>query len=384
MIKKKAYIGAEIFDGNERHLNAALVVDQNKVCKIIPQVDLEPCCEVTSLAGGLICPGFVDIQVNGGGGYLLNDDPCLEKLEIICDTHAKLGTTALLPTLISDQPDVTRAAHDCAIAASEKKVSGFWGLHLEGPHLAYSRNGAHDKSVIRPMDENDCLDLEELAHKIPKVLTTVASEAVSTEYIRRLTSAGIIVSLGHSDCSFSKAQELVAAGATGVTHLFNAMSQFGSREPGLVGAALEIGQLSASLIADGFHVDVATINTTLRAKKFPGTIFLISDSMSTTGTELKTFELNGRKILRKNGQLTLENGTLAGADLDLASAVRFMVHEVGICQNDAIKMATLFPSKFLGLETEIGVLQAGSRADFLWLNSNLEVLRVWRSGEIVN
>ena len=384
MIKKKAYIGAEIFDGNERHLNAALVLDQNKVCKIIPQVDLEPCCEVTSLAGGLICPGFVDIQVNGGGGYLLNDDPCLEKLEIICDTHAKLGTTAVLPTLISDLPDVTRAAHDCAIAASEKKVPGFCGLHLEGPHLAYSRNGAHDKSVIRPMDENDCLDLEELAHKIPKVLTTVASEAVSTEYIRRLTSAGIIVSLGHSDCSFSKAQELVAAGATGVTHLFNAMSQFGSREPGLVGAALEIGQLSASLIADGFHVDVATINTALRAKKSPGTMFLISDSMSTTGTASKSFELHARQLLRKNGQLTLENGTLAGADLDLASAVRFMVHEVGICQNDAIKMATLFPSKFLGLETEIGVLQAGSRADFLWLNSNLEVLRVWRSGEIVN
>jgi N-acetylglucosamine-6-phosphate deacetylase len=147
---------------------------------------------------------------------------------------------------------------------------------------------------------------------------------------------------------------------------------------------LEIGQLSAGLIADGFHVDVATINTALRAKKSPGTIFLISDSMSTTGTKLKSFVLNGRKIFRKNGQLTLENGTLAGADLDLASAVRFMVHEVGICQYDAIKMATLFPSKFLGLENEIGVLQAGSRADFLWLNSNLEVLKVWRGGEIVN
>ena len=384
MIKKKAYIGADIFNGNECHLNSALVLDQNKICKIIPKVDLEPCCEVISLAGGLICPGFVDIQVNGGGGYLLNDDPCLEKLEIICDTHAKLGTTAILPTLISDLPDITKAAHNCAIEASEKKVVGFLGLHLEGPHLAYSRNGAHDKSVIRPMDENDCLALEELAYKIPKVLTTIASEAVSIEYIRRLTSAGIIVSIGHSDCSFSRAQELVAAGATGVTHLFNAMSQFGSREPGLVGAALEIGQLSAGLIADGFHVDVATINTALRAKKSPGTIFLISDSMSTTGTKLKSFVLNGRKIFRKNGQLTLENGTLAGADLDLASAVRFMVHEVGICQYDAIKMATLFPSKFLGLENEIGVLQAGSRADFLWLNSNLEVLKVWRGGEIVN
>jgi N-acetylglucosamine-6-phosphate deacetylase len=225
--------------------------------------------------------------------------------------------------------------------------------------------------------------LETLAQKIPKVLITVAPEAVSTEYIEQLTAAGVIVSLGHSDCSFAEAQELANSGATGVTHLFNAMSQFGSREPGLVGAALELGHFSAGIIADGFHVNEAAIRVALRAKKSPGSIFLISDSMATTGTTLESFELNGRTIFRKNGRLTLENGTLAGADLDLASAVKFMVNKVGIPHIDALKMATILPSKFIGMEKELGVLKPGARADFLWLDNDLNVQRVWRSGEFL-
>jgi N-acetylglucosamine-6-phosphate deacetylase len=233
------------------------------------------------------------------------------------------------------------------------------------------------------MGKNDCLDLETFAKKISKVLITVAPEAVPVEYVEQLTSAGVIVSLGHSDCTFAEAEELVAAGATGVTHLFNAMSQFGSREPGLVGAALELGHLSAGIIADGFHVDEATIRIALRAKKSPGSIFLVSDSMATTGTTLGSFELNGRTIFRKNGRLTLENGTLAGADLDLASAVRFMVNNVGISYIDALKMATIFPSTFIGMEREIGVLKPGARADFLWLDDDLNVQSVWRAGEFL-
>jgi len=161
------------------------------------------------------------------------------------------------------------------------------------------------------------------------------------------------------------------------------MSQFGSREPGLVGAALELGHFSAGIIADGFHVNEDAIRVALRAKKSPGSIFLISDSMATTGTSLESFELNGRTIFRKNGRLTLANGTLAGADLDLASAVRFMVNKVGIPHIDALKMATILPSKFIGMEKELGVLKPGARADFLWLDNDLNVQRVWRSGEFL-
>ena len=383
MTERKAYIGARIFDGTDEHFGAALVIEKNKILKIVPEEDVGPDCEVTLLHKGLICPGFVDIQVNGGGGYLFNEAPSLQILEKICDTHAKLGTTSLFPTLISDVPAVTKAAQNCAIEAYENDIPSFIGLHLEGPHLASSRSGAHDKSVIKPMDNSDYLNLETLAQKIPKVLITVAPEAVSIEYIEQLTAAGVIVSLGHSDCSFAQAQELANAGATGVTHLFNAMSQFGSREPGLVGAALELGHFSAGIIADGFHVNEAAIRVALRAKKSPGSIFLISDSMATTGTSLESFELNGRTIFRKNGRLTLANGTLAGADLDLASAVRFMVNKVGIPHIDALKMATILPSKFIGMEKELGVLKPGARADFLWLDNDLNVQRVWRSGEFL-
>ena len=383
MIEKKAYIGASIFDGTDEHFGAALVTEKKKILKIVPQEDVSSDYEIISLNQGIICPGFVDIQVNGGGGCLLNEAPSLQSLEKICDTHAKLGTTSLLPTLISDIPEITKAAQTCAIEASEKNIPSFMGLHLEGPHLATSRSGAHDKSVIKPMGKNDCLDLETLAKKISKVLITVAPEAVPVEFVEQLTSAGVIVSLGHSDCTFAEAEDLVAAGATGVTHLFNAMSQFGSREPGLVGAALELGHLSAGIIADGFHVDEATIRIALRAKKSPGSIFLVSDSMATTGTTLGSFELNGRTIFRKNGRLTLENGTLAGADLDLASAVRFMVNNVGISYIDALKMATIYPSTFIGMEREIGVLKPGARADFLWLDDDLNVQSVWRAGEFL-
>lgn len=383
MIEKKAYIGARIFDGTDEHFGAALVTEKKEILKIVPQEDVSSDYEIISLNQGIICPGFVDIQVNGGGGCLLNEAPSLQSLEKICDTHAKLGTTSLLPTLISDIPEITKAAQTCAIEASEKNIPSFMGLHLEGPHLATSRSGAHDKSVIKPMGKNECLDLETLAKKISKVLITVAPEAVPVEFVEQLTSAGVIVSLGHSDCTFAEAEDLVAAGATGVTHLFNAMSQFGSREPGLVGAALELGHLSAGIIADGFHVDEATIRIALRAKKSPGSIFLVSDSMATTGTTLGSFELNGRTIFRKNGRLTLENGTLAGADLDLASAVRFMVNNVGISYIDALKMATIFPSSFIGMEREIGVLKPGARADFLWLDDDLNVQSVWRAGEFL-
>ena len=383
MIEKKAYIGARIFDGTDEHFGAALVTEKKEILKIVPQEDVSSDYEIISLNQGIICPGFVDIQVNGGGGCLLNEAPSLQSLEKICDTHAKLGTTSLLPTLISDVPEITKAAQTCAIEASEKNIPSFLGLHLEGPHLATSRSGAHDKSVIKPMGKNDCLDLETLAKKISKVLITVAPEAVPVEFVEQLTSAGVIVSLGHSDCTFAEAEDLVAAGATGVTHLFNAMSQFGSREPGLVGAALELGHLSAGIIADGFHVNEATIRIALRAKKSPGSIFLVSDSMATTGTTLGSFELNGRTIFRKNGRLTLENGTLAGADLDLASAVRFMVNNVGISYIDALKMATIFPSSFIGMEREIGVLKPGARADFLWLDDDLNVQSVWRAGEFL-
>ena len=380
MTKKKSFVGATIFDGFKRHLNAALIIKNSKVVEIIPEEKVDPKTEQIVLAGGLLTPGFVDLQVNGGGGVLFNDNPSLENLKTICEAHAKLGSTSIMPTLISDSPEVKKRAISTITDALDKQVNGLVGLHLEGPHLALARKGAHEERFIRPMNEFDCLDLESLANKISKLMLTIAPEAVSPQQITRLSKAGAIISLGHTDCTFNQAAEAVDAGATCATHLFNAMSPFGSREPGLVGAVLDSGRLFSGIIADGFHVNKASINLALRAKKGPGALFLVSDSMSTVGSHQKHFFLNDRLITRSQGKLILEDGTLAGADIHLSDAVKYMVNEVGISQDDAIRMASLIPAKVLGVESEIGCLAPDARADFLWMKNDLEIEKVWVGG----
>ena len=380
MTKKKSFVGATIFDGFKRHLNAALIIKNSKVVEIIPEEKVDPKTEQIVLAGGLLTPGFVDLQVNGGGGVLFNDNPSLENLKTICEAHAKLGSTSIMPTLISDSPEVKKRAISTITDALDKQVNGLVGLHLEGPHLALARKGAHEERFIRPMKEFDCLELESLANKIPNLMLTIAPEAVSPQQITRLSKAGAIISLGHTDCTFNQAAEAVDAGATCATHLFNAMSPFGSREPGLVGAVLDSGRLFSGIIADGFHVNKASINLALRAKKGPGALFLVSDSMSTVGSDQKHFFLNDRLITRSQGKLILEDGTLAGADIHLSDAVKYMVNEVGISQDDAIRMASLIPAKVLGVESEIGCLAPDARADFLWMKNDLEIEKVWVGG----
>ena len=381
MSENKSFVGATIFDGFKRHFNSALIIQNNKVAEIIAEEKVDPKTEQIVLAGGLLTPGFVDLQVNGGGGVLFNDNPSLENLKTICEAHIKLGSTSILPTLISDSPEVNKQAILAITDALDQKINGLVGLHLEGPHLARARKGAHEERFIRPMKEFDCLELESLANKIPNLMLTVAPEAVSSEQITRLSKAGAIISLGHTDCTFNQAADAVRAGATCATHLFNAMSPFGGREPGLVGAVLDTGKLFSGIIADGFHVNKTSINLALRAKEAPGALFLVSDAMSTVGSDQKHFFLNDRLIARSQGKLILEDGTLAGADINLSDAVKYMVNVVGIPQDDAIRMASLIPAKVLGVESEVGCLVPEARADFLWMKNDLEIEKVWIGGK---
>ncbi len=362
-----SYIGAAIFDGETLHQGAALNVADGRVASIGPAeydtVDLPP---------GTLSPGFLDLQVNGSGGLGVDGGTTAETLMRICATQASLGATGCLPTLITDTPEATATVVAAGIAAARRNTPGFLGLHLEGPHLDPRRKGAHDPALIRQMTDSDLRLLVHAAGNLPSLMVTVAPEAVTTDQIAALRSAGATVSLGHSDCSAATA---LATGATCATHLFNAMSQLGNREPGLVGAVLS-SNLYAGLIADGIHVDPITLRIALAAK--PDRIFLVSDCMALAGTELTEMVLGNRLILRKDGRLTLEDGTLAGADLTIPRALQVLTG-IGISPVRALAMATTIPASVIG-RRDLGNLHPGASADMVHLSPDFTLNKVWRAG----
>ena len=373
-----AYTGARIFDGETIWERSALVVDGGRIEGIIA-ADSPTTAERVPLAGGILAPGFVDLQVNGGGGAQFNLAPTVETIATICSTFARFGTTACLPTLITDTRETTATAIAAGIAAAQQEVPGFLGLHLEGPHLSVARKGAHDPALIRPMDEADLVALIEARAKLPNLLTTVAAETVTPNQITRLREAGVVVSIGHSNASYATVQAAAEAGASMVTHLFNAQSQLGNRDPGVVGAALDLGSLWAGLIADGIHVDAASIGVALRAKRGPGRIFLVTDAMAPTGTDEETFELTGRTVYRKDGALRLADCTLAGADLTMVDAVAYAHRTLGLALEETLRMAARYPSQAIG-EGARGVIENGVRADLVHLSDDLAVRRTIIAG----
>ncbi len=347
-MSQKAYIGAEIFDGQNLISGKALVCDGGRVVDIRDASDVPASAQVHVLEGGFITPGFVDVQVNGGGGVMFNDAQTVDALGTIAAAHLATGTRAILPTLITDQFERSQAAVNAVVDAVNQNVVGIAGLHLEGPHLSQARKGAHDDALIRPMEARDLALVIDAAERLPHVMMTVAPENVSIAQVSQLSDAGVIVSLGHTDADFETAVAYMDAGARCTTHLFNAMSQLGNRSPGLVGATLDTGAVSAGLIADGHHVHPAAIRTALRAKVGPGQIFLVTDAMSSIGSDLTEFELNGRQVFRRDGTLRLPDGTLAGADIDMPRSIAFLVEEAGIPAEEAIRMATSYPADLLG------------------------------------
>jgi N-acetylglucosamine-6-phosphate deacetylase len=377
--KQQTAISADrIFDGYGWHDNAVVLIDQGLVRGIEPRhrsAGDEP-MQVMS-PGTLLVPGFVDLQVNGGGGILLNDDPSPEAMRAIARAHRRRGTTSCLPTLISD----TRLQAATAIAAAKSLAGtdGILGLHLEGPFISPLRPGIHRSDRILSATRDDLDWLGGLAGA-GSSLVTLAPECVPRGFVKTLASSGIRVSVGHSEATGDRLLEAIEDGLTGVTHLFNAMPAMSAREPGIVGVALGDARLTAGIILDGFHVDPLVARAAFAAKDRTN-IALVSDAMPTVGTEQDHFELMGRKIHLRNGRLVSENGTLAGAHLDLASAVKNAVKLVGISLDDALRAASLVPARFLGIEHDRGTLRAGARADIVALTANLDVVTTWIAGE---
>ena len=379
-----AYIAPSVFDGENYYRDHALLVESGRFSGIVTRNSVPADARIESFNKGTLAPGYVDLQVNGGGGLMFNDEPSADTLATMAQAHARLGATSILPTLITDTAEHVRAAIDAVEDACSQSVPGIIGLHLEGPHLSPARKGAHDESLIRPMSDADHALLIEAAERLPLLMLTLSPENVSAEQMQSLATAGVIVSLGHTSVGSADCAAAVENGASCVTHLFNAMTQMGNREPGVVGAALALGDLNAGLIADGIHVHPHSMSIALRAKQGPGKIFLVSDAMACAGSEIDHFILNDRRINRSNGRLTLEDGTLAGADLDLTTALKNIVTTTGTALDVALAMATSIPAAVVGKGDETGCIAEGLKADFVLLDDDLSLSAVWQSGEVVD
>jgi N-acetylglucosamine-6-phosphate deacetylase len=355
----------------------AVIVEGGRIAAIVPRSDRRA-AGAHDLGGAYLLPGFVDCQVNGGGGALFNDDPGVPTIRTIAAAHRRFGTTTLLPTLISEDEGVIARAIDAVRKAIEARVPGVAGIHVEGPFINDARRGVHDASKIRELDSRDVALLSSLG--VGRTLVTLAPEMVSAASLRQLVNAGVVLSAGHTDGTFEEVSAALRNGVRGVTHLFNAMSPMHHRAPGAAGAALADPDCWCGLIVDGHHVHPAVLKIALAARR-DDRFMLVTDAMPCVGSDRDFFMLQGRRIQVRDGACIDENGTLAGAAIDMATAVRNCLGMLDLPLERAARMASLYPAQFLGLDDEIGRIAPGYRANLVALDARLHVANTWIDGE---
>ena len=372
--------GARVLTEEGLRDDVALLIEDGLILDILSSAACitDGAAEERLPAGSIVAPGFIDVQANGGGGVLFNDTPTVEAACAIAAAHRRFGTTSLLPTVITDRPEVMRQAAASAHAARLVPNSGVAGVHLEGPFISLKRPGVHSTALIRRMEAADAAWLVALAGRMP-LLVTLAPEEVEDTFMGEMAAAGIIMSAGHTAASAERVAEALSLGLRGFTHLYNAMPPIAGREPGPVGAALLDSTAWCGLVVDGVHVHPASLRLALAARP-EQRMLLVTDAMPVLGTEASTFRLYGGTIFRRNGRLEREDGTLAGADLDMAAAVRNSVSMLGLSVERALRMASTYPAAFMRL-SDRGRIVPGLRADLVLLTEDLAVTGTWTGGK---
>jgi N-acetylglucosamine-6-phosphate deacetylase len=375
-VARHAIAASHVFDGLAVHRDRAVVVDGSRIASLVPRRDVPAGVPVAALPEGLwLAPGFIDTQVNGGGSILFNDTPTPDAIATIVRAHRKFGTTALLPTLITDVPETTAKAIR-AVDEAAASMPGVIGIHLEGPFLSPERPGVHDPRRLRRPNDDDLAMIT--AKRRGVTLVTLAPEQVPSGFVSALASVGVRVALGHSMATYVETRAAMADGLTGFTHLFNAMRPLASREPGPVTAALENPAAWFGMIVDGVHVDPAVLRLALRGLAQP---MLVTDAMPPVGANGSAFTLYGDEITVRDGRCLRRDGTLAGSMLDMASAVRNSVDLLGVALTDALRFASSNPANFLGLGHSLGRLAPDYRADLVAFDpTSIEVMSTWVAG----
>ena len=371
-MNEKSISVAKLFDGERFYNNCRVTINNGKILAIEPNV---PDSQVNYQ--GLLVPGYIDLQVNGGGGVLFNSTPTVEGIKAIFAAHNKFGTTAMLPTFITDNVDQMALAAQAISDAINEGVTGIVGVHFEGPHLSVAKKGAHIAEYVRPISE---AEWEILSRKdLGKIIVTIAPETVQADDISRMVSLGIKVCIGHTNADYKTAQQAVDAGASGFTHLYNAMSALTSREPGVVGCALLNDHTYSGLIIDGHHVDYTSCEIALKAKA-QGSVFLVTDAMPPVGTEDNQFAFFDRTVYLHDGKLTSTTGELAGSVLDMATAVKNCRKFAHQSLDEALRMASLYPANYINESHHRGRLTVNHCADMVLLDDNFNVQKTWVGG----
>jgi len=369
-----------VFDGDVFLREHCIILRDDAILGVQPLHQRPKDIPLETFPSGTIAPGFIDLQVNGGGGMLFNNAPTQESLEQMLSAHRSCGTTSIMPTVISDDLAVQQQALEAVQAFRAKGSEGVLGIHMEGPFLNPEKCGVHKQAALRKPLQEDITWLMNSAKDTPIILT-VAPEIVTPAQIQQLTSAGIVVCAGHTNASYEDMAAAVASGLQGVTHLFNAMSSIQARKPGAVGAALDIDTLWAGIIADGHHVHDAGIRLAARSKP-AGKLILVSDAMATVGSTQETFTLYGADVRSSGTRLTNGDGKLAGSAIALIDAVAHIHQNVGLPLDEALRMASSYPATVLHRHNTLGRIQKKYRADLIHFDENFNVHRTWRAGAV--
>lgn len=377
-----ALTNCDIFTGTSVKRDMAVLIDGNRIRGLLSRCQVPPDVPKRDLKGWSVAPGFIDVQVNGGGGVLFNETPTIEGIKAVTKAHRRFGTTNLLPTYITGPNEgMQQAASAVARCIECDSVRGVLGIHFEGPFIAPRKAGIHDLALIRLPNDTDLDTVFSLDQGI--TLITAAPEIVNPKTIRRLCERGALVSLGHTDATYEVAAAAFSAGALGVTHLYNAMSPLTARAPGVVGAALASRHAWAAIIADGHHVDFAAIRVALHAKD-RGKVLLVTDAMPPVGCNQSRYRLGPYDVHVHDGRCLTPDGVLAGSALDMATAVRNCVNEIGISKDEALRMASTYPANFLGLGNELGHIKENYRANLAVFDNQIAVKAVIVEGEFIN
>jgi len=374
---KQAITGSKLFNGIDFIEHKALLIEDQYIAGIVNKDAIPTDFQVKKLEGGILSPGFIDLQVNGGGGKLFNNSPDKESLNTIISAHQYFGTTSIMPTVISDSLNILQKCTD-TISNEIDNNHSLLGIHIEGPFFNVKYRGVHQKQYINTINAS-YLNLFETLDKFP-VMLTLAPECISIKQLKHLKSLGFKILAGHTDANYDQLEEAVKYGLDGFTHLFNAMGQISAREPGVVGSAFDFDETSASIIVDLHHVHPSLINLSFKQKP-KGKLFFVSDSMATINHGEPSFELYDEVVSESNGRIINSEGKLAGSSITQIDAIKNAYQKCSIPLENAISMATLYPAEYLGVSDYIGQLKKGYRADLAHFDSNFHVQNVWLAGK---